>query len=148
MIICKPKISIVAVVTLFVIMGYALLLFFLFRSVVSAENTFLKVVVISLLLGLLLFITIRLLFDYKIIIISKGKIIIRYTLVSSVRKFDLEDLKNVDEIRVKTFNSNEHRKLIMLFPRDRVSINSQVYENYTKLKECLLEKKQKKKSKK
>jgi hypothetical protein len=129
-------------------MGYALLLLFLLRSLVAQENAFSKVVVISVLLALLLFITIRLLFNYKIIIVSKGKIIVRYKLVAAVRKFDLQDLKNVDEIRIKTFNSTEHRKLVMLFPHDKVSINSQVYLNYNKLKECLFEKKQKKKSKK
>jgi hypothetical protein len=116
MIICKPKTSIVAIVALFVLMGYALLLLFLLRSLVAQENAFSKVVVISVLLALLLFITIRLLFNYKIIIVSKGKIIIRYKLVAAVRKFDLQDLKNVDEIRIKTFNSTEHRKLVMLFP--------------------------------
>lgn len=79
------------------------------------------------------------LFGYRTILAEKGKIIVEHKLLRRIRRFDLQNLRDVNETVIKTLNG-EYKRLDLRFANGVVSISKQEYESYEQLKSYISQK--------
>ncbi|SDK84475.1 hypothetical protein SAMN05421823_103699 [Catalinimonas alkaloidigena] len=130
----KPKSKSLVAIVMFLVLGYAVLGTMLV-SFTRAPRGWLMVA-IPLTIILMVGITLKMLWDYKVIRLTEGKFYFRQPLLFRQRTFDLRQLDDLQETSIKTWNGT-FRQLEIHFGPDRITINQQEHEGYDALHRAL-----------
>ncbi len=143
MIECKPKGKAIVSLGLFAVICYAASLFLVS---LKGKNTLVYVGIVMLtLLGLV--INIRMFLTYKVITVSKKKLLVKQPYIFRTKIYEMAHLQSVKEEKVKTFN-DEYKELSLKFENGRLKVSKQEYTDYERLKAYIDKNKPKNKKKK
>jgi hypothetical protein len=141
MIVCQPKKPVVWLISTLTGACYLLAGMWLYTIIRSPTPSLIALLMACLVLSLLLFFSIRLAVGYHNILADKGYITVHYSLAGKSKTYALAALTGVDEVIIPTFKNKEFRQLIMVFGKDRITVNNQVYTGYDALKAYAYQKK-------
>jgi hypothetical protein len=134
MIICQPKKPVVWLISMLTGACYLLAGMWLYTNIRSPAPSLVALFMACVVLSLLLFFSIRLAVGYQGIQADKGYITVYYKIAGKSKTYALASLTSVDEVIIPTFRNKEFRQLIMIFGKDRIAVNNQVYMGYDALK--------------
>ncbi len=133
MILSKPQGRSQQAMMFFLVLCYAGLFFLIYQLWSQQEPSLWTYGGALLIILIAVPITIRNFSNYKIIQAGKGRITVDYRFRLQQKRFELEDLEDVKEETIKTFNT-EYKLLSLHFGNGFLEISNQEYTNYEKLK--------------
>ncbi|MCU0444162.1 MAG: hypothetical protein MUE85_04535 [Microscillaceae bacterium] len=140
----KPRTSAIYSLVAFLGLAYSFLGLLIYNYVYSRGSGWWYWLGFGFVGGLALVITIRIFYNYKVISVAKGKIIIDKQFLWQKTIFDLSDLLEINEQVINTMGTS-YRLLNLRFSQGFVEISEQEYTNYEAFKNYLEKNKPKKK---
>lgn len=139
MIISKPKTGTLFAVGVFLILAYGASGYMIYQVVQTQSFASYQMFLLPLTLGIALGVTIKMIIDYKTIVVQNDRVDVKFLLPIRKRYY----LKNLDfwqETRIKTFSST-YKELTMGFERRKaVKLSSQENSNYERIHRYLKKK--------
>lgn len=139
MIISKPKTGTLFAVIVFLILAYGASGYMLYEVVQTQSFATYQLFLLPLTVGIALGVTIKMIIDYKTIVVQNDRVDVKFLLPIRKRYY----LKNLDfwqETKIKTFSST-YKELTMRFEsRKAVKLSSQENSNYDRIQRYLKKK--------
>lgn len=139
MIISKPKAGTLFSIGVFLILAYGVSAYMIYQVVQAQSYAGYQTLLLPLSIGVALGVTIKMIIDYKTIVIEKERVDVKFLLPIHKRYY----LKNLDfwkETKIKTF-STPFKELTLRFENKKaVKLSSQENSNYERIQRYLKKK--------